>query len=82
MGSYTITAKEEDSHERLGAVFGKHGNDHVDDEIKFGSISRGDIDEDVLCVEGDFGVIRVDLQERRSASGTKASLAGWEVDSR
>lgn len=54
-----------DSHERFGTVLGEHGDDHVNYEIEFGSVGSGDIDEDVLSVESDLGVIRVDLFSRR-----------------
>ena len=42
------------------AIFRKHGSDHVDDDIKFGLINSGNIDENVASVQGNFTMFRVD----------------------
>lgn len=55
-----------DVHERLRAVLGEHGHDHVDDDFELGQIRSRNVDEDVGRVEGDFGVVRVDLETLRS----------------
>lgn len=64
--------------ERFGTVFGEHGDDHVNYEIEFGSVGSGDIDEDVLSVESDLGVIRVD--DRRHRENLTRSIVDDRVD--
>lgn len=59
-----------DSHERLGAVFGEHGHDHVDNEVELRRIGGSDIDEDVLRVEGDLSVVRIDLRPSHTVLDT------------
>ena len=49
-----------DVRERILAVLGEHGSDHVHDDIELGLICSRDIDEDVLCVQRDLAVLRVD----------------------
>ena len=46
--------------EGLGAVLGEHGNDGVEDDVGLGQVGGGALDEDVLGVEGDLGLVAVD----------------------
>lgn len=49
-----------DVRERLPAIFGEHGSDHVHDDIQLGLICSCYIDENVPCVQRDLAVLRVD----------------------
>mmetsp|Transcript_47350 Transcript_47350/g.78863 ORF Transcript_47350/g.78863 Transcript_47350/m.78863 type:complete len:306 (+) Transcript_47350:750-1667(+) len=42
------------------AVLDKHGGDDVEDDLGLGAVGGGDLDKDVLGVEGDLGVVTVD----------------------
>lgn len=46
--------------ERFCAVFREHRRDDVDNDIKLGLVSGGDINENVSSVESDFAVVGVD----------------------
>lgn len=61
--------------EGLVAVLGEHGDHDVADNVELGLIGGGDLDEDVLGVEGDLGVVAVD-DGRQRADG----LVGVEDD--
>lgn len=50
--------------EGVGAVLGEHGDENVEDISKLRLVRRGNINEDVLRVDGDFGAVRVDLGQR------------------
>ena len=41
-------------------IFGKHGSNDVNNNIKLGLISSGNIDENIFCVEGYFAMFRID----------------------
>ena len=46
--------------ERLVAIFGEHGDDHVQYDFGFGQICGRAFDEDIPRIERDFRVIPVD----------------------
>ena len=48
-----------------GAVLGEHGNDGVEDDVGLGEVGGGALDEDVLGVEGDLGLVPVDDGRQR-----------------
>lgn len=41
-------------------ILGEHGRNDVDNDIQLRLVSRSDVDEDVLCVQRDLAVLRVD----------------------
>jgi len=41
-------------------ILGEHGCNDVDNNIQLRLVSRSDVDEDVLCVQGDLAMLRVD----------------------
>lgn len=43
--------------EGFRAILGEHRDDHIDDDVQFGLICRCHVDEYVLSVERNFGVI-------------------------
>lgn len=45
---------------RLFTVFGEHGHESVQDGVSLVLISCGDLDKDVLGIQCDLGVVRVD----------------------
>lgn len=55
-----ISPKPSDSRIGYFAVFGEHGGNYIDHDVKFSLISRGDIDEDVPRVQRYFAVLRID----------------------
>ena len=61
--------------EGLIAVLGEHGDHDVADNVELGLVGGGDLDEDVLGVERDLGVVAVD-DGRQGADG----LVGVEDD--
>lgn len=46
--------------ERFCAVFREHRRDDVDNDIKLGLVSGGDINENVFSIERDFAMVGVD----------------------
>jgi len=41
-------------------ILGEHGRNDVNNDIQLCLVSRSDVDEDVLCIQGDLAVLRVD----------------------
>jgi len=54
------TQTRRDLRERLCAVFREHGGDNVDHDVEFRLISRGNVDKNVLGVQSNLAVVRID----------------------
>ena len=46
--------------ERFLTIFGKHGSNNVNNNVKLGLISSRNIDENIFCVESYFTMFRID----------------------